>query len=173
MDLSTEARPRERRRGERVLIRVAIQVNGTGKDGKPVHSPAEAVVVNRNGALLRVPHPLKNGSTLEVYQGQEKQAKVFRVIWCSDRPREGRHDDRRHGRRRRSEGACERAQERVQERVQECIAVGRDLWFEGLGFPHPANVRQGPNPWRKPHRQQVASSCRGRALGFGAGQRQS
>jgi hypothetical protein len=91
-DLSTEPRPKERRRGERVLIRIAIQVNGTGKDGKPVHSPAEAVVVNRNGALLRVPHSLKTGSTLEVYQGEEKQAKVFRVIWCSDRPREGRHD---------------------------------------------------------------------------------
>lgn len=95
MDLSTEARPRERRRGERVLIRVPVQVNGTGKDGKPVHSPAEAVVVNRNGALLRVPHKLKTGSTLEVYQGQDKQGTkplVFRVIWCSDRPREGRHD---------------------------------------------------------------------------------
>lgn len=92
MDLSTEARPRERRRGERVLIRVPVQINGTGKDGKPVHAPAEAVVVNRNGALLRVPHPLKSGSTLEVYQGEQKQAMVFRVIWCSDRPREGRHD---------------------------------------------------------------------------------
>jgi len=92
MDLSTEARPRERRRGERVLIRVPVLVNGTGKDGKPVHSPAEAVVVNRNGALLRVPQRLKTGSTLEVYQGQEKKPLVFRVIWCSDRPREGRHD---------------------------------------------------------------------------------
>jgi hypothetical protein len=92
MDLSTEARPRERRRGERVLIRVAVQVNGTGKDGKPVHSPAEAVVINRNGALLRVPHSLKPGTSVEVYQGWQKQAKVFRVVWCSDRPREGRHD---------------------------------------------------------------------------------
>jgi len=96
MDLSTEPRTRERRRGERVLIRVAIQISGTAKDGKPVHSPAEAVVVNRNGALLRVPQPLKPGSTLEVYQGQDKQDKgammIFRVIWCSDRPREGRHD---------------------------------------------------------------------------------
>jgi hypothetical protein len=92
MDVSTDARARERRRGERVLIRVAIQVNGTGKDGKPIHDPAEAVVVNRNGALLRVPHPLKPGSTLEVFQGQDKHALVFRVIWCSDRLREGRHD---------------------------------------------------------------------------------
>jgi len=92
MDLSTEAKPRERRRGERVLIRMAVRISGTAKDGKPVHDPAEAVVVNRNGALLRVPHPLKQGSTLEVLQGQQTQAKVFRVVWCSDRPREGRHD---------------------------------------------------------------------------------
>ena len=92
MDLSIEARPRERRRGERVLIRMSVQINGTGKDGKPRHDSAEAVVVNRNGALLRVPHPLKQGSTLEVLQGKENAAKVFKVIWCSDRPREGRHD---------------------------------------------------------------------------------
>lgn len=92
MDLSSEARPRERRRGERVLIRMPVQINGTGKDGKPIHAPAEAVVVNRNGALLRVPQPLKTGTSLEVYQGEAKQPKVFRVVWCSDRPREGRHD---------------------------------------------------------------------------------
>jgi len=92
MDLSTEPRTRERRRGERVLIRVTIQINGTGKDGKPVHDPAEAVVVNRNGALLRVPNPLKSGTTLEVYQGEQKQPLAFRVIWCSARPREGRYD---------------------------------------------------------------------------------
>jgi len=24
----------------------------------------------------------------------------------------------------------------------ECIAAGRDLWFEGLGFPRPADARQ-------------------------------
>ncbi|HKO03132.1 MAG TPA: PilZ domain-containing protein [Candidatus Acidoferrales bacterium] len=93
MDLSTEPKTRERRRGERVLIRVAIQINGTGKDGKPVHDSAEAVVVNRNGALLRVPNPLKSGSTLEVFQAQDKEVSLaFRVIWCSGRPREGRYD---------------------------------------------------------------------------------
>jgi hypothetical protein len=47
--------------------------------------------------------------------------------------------------------------------VDQCIAVKRDLWFEGLGFPHPANACQGPNPWRKPQRQKVASACRSRA----------
>jgi hypothetical protein len=34
-------------------------------------------------------------------------------------------------------------------RGDECIAVARDLWFEGLGFPHPVNACQGPDPWRK------------------------
>jgi hypothetical protein len=87
-----EAKARERRRGERVLIRVAIQIHGTGKDGKPVHAPAEAVVVNRNGALLRAPQPLKPGSTLEVLQGSQVKPLVFRIIWCSDRQREGRFD---------------------------------------------------------------------------------
>jgi hypothetical protein len=35
------------------------------------------------------------------------------------------------------------------QRHDECIAVARDLWFEGLGFPHPVNACQGPDPWRK------------------------
>lgn len=90
--MKVESKTRERRRGERVLIRMAIQVHGTGKDGKPVHAPAEAVVVNRNGALLRMPQPLKPGSTLEVLQGGQQKPKLFRIIWCSDRPREGRYD---------------------------------------------------------------------------------
>jgi hypothetical protein len=91
--MSIESKVRERRRGERVLIRVAIEIHGTGKDGKPVHGPAEAVVVNRNGALLRTAQPLKQGSTLEVLQGgTEAKPMAFRVVWCSDRPREGRYD---------------------------------------------------------------------------------
>ena len=90
--MSAEPKVRERRRGERVLIRVAIEIHGTGKDGKPVHGPAEAVVVNRNGALLRITNPMKIGSTLEVLQGAQAKARVFRVVWCSDRPREGRYD---------------------------------------------------------------------------------
>jgi len=57
-------------------------------------------------------------------------------------------------------------------RGDECIAVARDLWFEELGFPIPSMPAKGPDPWRKPHRQQAASGCRGRA-GFGAEQRQS
>src|SRR5580698_10836314 len=41
-------------------------------------------------------------------------------------------------------------------RSQECIAAEPDLWFEGLGFPHPADACQ-PEPWRKPRRTQAAS----------------
>jgi hypothetical protein len=40
----------------------------------------------------------------------------------------------------------------------ECIAVAPDLWFEKLGFPHPVNACQGPDPWRKPHRQHAAQA---------------
>jgi hypothetical protein len=57
-------------------------------------------------------------------------------------------------------------------RGDECIAVPRDLWFEELGFPHPVNAANDPIRGAKPHRQQAASSCRGRA-GFGAEQWQS
>jgi hypothetical protein len=57
-------------------------------------------------------------------------------------------------------------------RGDECIAVPRDLWFEELGFPHPVNACQGPDPWRKPHRQQDASGLsRRRRFGAGNGSR--
>jgi cytochrome c oxidase subunit II len=56
---------------------------------------------------------------------------------------------------------------------QECIAAGPDLWFEGLGFPHPVDACQGPRPvsllnvarWRPQQdlgRRQAASCCCGR-----------
>jgi len=35
-------------------------------------------------------------------------------------------------------------------RADECIAGAPDLWFEGLGFPRPADARQGPDPWQAP-----------------------
>jgi len=60
--------------------------------------------------------------------------------------------------------APEKPNGKAREPADECIAVERDLWFDGMGFPHPANAAKEPDPWRKPSRSRSR---------FGARQRQS
>lgn len=90
--MSTEHQGRERRRGERVLIRVPVQLNGTAPDGSPINEAAEAVVVSRFGALLRTHTPLQKDSALDVTNGFSNEVEKFRVVWVSDRAKEGRWD---------------------------------------------------------------------------------
>lgn len=90
--MASEPKIRERRRGERVLIRVAIKIYGIGKDGKHVNEDAEAVVISRIGALVRAVTPLKPGSSLEVRHGLSQETERFRVVWVGERAKEGRFD---------------------------------------------------------------------------------
>jgi hypothetical protein len=90
--MASDPKVRERRRGERVLIRMPIKVYGIGKDGKHVNEDAEAIVVSRGGALLRATTPLKAGSSLEVRHGLSQQTERFRVVWVSERSKEGKYD---------------------------------------------------------------------------------
>ncbi len=90
--MGSEPKIRERRRGERVLIRMPVKVYGIGKDGKHVNEDAEAVVISRNGALIRAVTPLKPGSSLEVRHGLSQETERFRVVWVGERAKEGRFD---------------------------------------------------------------------------------
>ena len=90
--MATEPRVQERRRGERVLIRIPIKVYAIGKDGKHVNEPGETVVVSRYGALLRTSTALKPGSQLELMNNFTQEVEKFRVIWVSERPKEGHFD---------------------------------------------------------------------------------
>ena len=90
--MASEPKIHERRRGERILLHIPIRISGTGKDGKRVNESSLVVVVNRNGALLRSKTPLKQGSTVDVVHGSSEEALTFRVVWVSERAREGQFD---------------------------------------------------------------------------------
>jgi len=87
--VSVEPEVRERR-GERVLISISIQVRGLREDNTKVDEGAEAIVVSRFGALLRMDSLLKMGSALTVTNSLSKEEEVFRVAWIGER----RPDDR-------------------------------------------------------------------------------
>lgn len=90
--MASEPKIHERRRGERVFLRIAIHVSGTGKDGKRVNESGHVAVVNRNGALIRIKTPLKPASTVEVLNDVSSEKLVFKVVWVSERAREGQFD---------------------------------------------------------------------------------
>jgi hypothetical protein len=83
---------RERRRSERVLLRVPVKIFGTTRDNKPMAGEAETVVVSRSGALLRSRLAWKTGSTMEITHGFTERTESFRVIWGSEQAKEGRYD---------------------------------------------------------------------------------
>ncbi len=88
----SELELRERRRGERVLIRIPVQLKGMAEDGREVAESAEALVVSRYGALLRTTSLFKKGSALTVTHGFSQQSEQFRVVWTPEKQTEGRWD---------------------------------------------------------------------------------
>lgn len=82
----------ERRRGERVLIRIPIKIYATGKDGQHVNEPSETVVVSRYGAMVRSSVPLKQASTLEVMNNFSQEVEKFRVVWVAEKATDGKFD---------------------------------------------------------------------------------
>jgi len=82
----------ERRRGERVLLRIPLKVHSVDPGGPHINEEAVAVVVSRYGALIRLSAAPKVGATLEVLNGFSQEVEKFRVVWASAEMREGRHD---------------------------------------------------------------------------------
>ena len=83
---------REKRRAERVLLRVPIQVHGVGLDAAAVSCEAEDLVVSRFGALLRIPAKLKKESQVSVIHCFSAEKEDFRVVWVAEMASEGRYD---------------------------------------------------------------------------------
>ena len=84
-------RDRERRRTERVMIRIPIRVLATAPGGMHVNESGEAVVVSRNGALLQTRSALPSGTIIEITNHFSKNAEKFRVIWASDKQSTGQY----------------------------------------------------------------------------------
>lgn len=90
--MASEPKVHERRRGERVFLRISVMLSGTSKEGKHVNEGGQVAVVNRNGALIRAKTPLKPGSTVEVLHSVSEEKLIFKVVWVSERQREGQFD---------------------------------------------------------------------------------
>jgi hypothetical protein len=82
----------ERRRGERVMIRIPVKVYGLGKDGQHVNEAAETAVISRHGALLRLSTPLKHATNLEILNTFTQKTEKFRVVWVAEKPKDGKFD---------------------------------------------------------------------------------
>src|SRR3970040_129690 len=72
---------RERRRGERVIIRIPVILYGLTKDNRHISEEAETVAISRTGALVRSRSSFKTGGVIEVTNSFSKQADKFRVVW--------------------------------------------------------------------------------------------
>jgi len=79
------------RRSERMLLRIPVRVYAT-VDGMQVNESAEAVIISRYGALLRTTSALKLNTTIEVLNAFSQEIAKFRVVWTSEKRREGKYD---------------------------------------------------------------------------------
>lgn len=74
---------RDRRRTDRVMIRIPIRVQALGSNGTPLNEEGEALVVSRGGALLQTRSALPAGATIVVTNALSRSAERFRVIWSA------------------------------------------------------------------------------------------
>lgn len=72
------------RQGGRVVMRVPVEIRGTGADGKPVEESAFTGVIGALGAMILVSRRLRIGSEVELTNRFSQQTARFRVAWISD-----------------------------------------------------------------------------------------
>lgn len=89
---NVESSLRDRRRGERVLLRIPIKIYGITQDDTHLNEASETAVVSRFGALVRTSVPLKQGSHLEVRNNFSAESEKFRVAWTSEKPKDGKYE---------------------------------------------------------------------------------
>lgn len=69
-----------KRRTERVLLRIPIEVKGKGADGRPFSEKTFTLVLNRNGARISLQHGLRKGDQVSITNLQTKVSCPFRVV---------------------------------------------------------------------------------------------
>ncbi len=79
----------DRRRSQRLLLHLAIEIEGENKEGQPVNETAEAVAASKHGALLKSRSKLRTGSTIRIRNPENSEHGEFKVIWTSPAPLEG------------------------------------------------------------------------------------
>ena len=87
-----EAPIRERRRSDRVLLRIPVTLYGLNKENQHVTVDAETADISRGGALINAPSAFRLGTILEVTSKYTKQCEKFRVIWMSEHQKHGQFE---------------------------------------------------------------------------------
>lgn len=62
------------------MFSIAVSVRGVDEKGKPFETIARTVTLNRHGARLQVPGPLKPGQTVRLVNHSNEQEAEFRVV---------------------------------------------------------------------------------------------
>ncbi len=79
-DKSSSKIGESRRRSERVLLRIPIEVKGTGADGKPFTEKTFTLVVNGDGARISLKAKLRRDDRLTITNLQTRISCPFRVV---------------------------------------------------------------------------------------------
>ncbi len=87
--MPSEAPILAKRRSERVLIAIPVQVSRYAADGTPLRERGETLVVSQHGALLRLPSQLALDTPLEVLNCYSNEAARFRVAYVDAEPKDG------------------------------------------------------------------------------------
>ncbi len=70
----------ERRRAERVELRVPVFVYGHGNRHEPFHEEATSLIVNSHGALLVLSNKVKSGQELLLMNSKTRREQPCRVV---------------------------------------------------------------------------------------------
>ena len=77
---ATSEAEQTKRRSERILLRLPIEVKGTTREGKPFRERTHTQEINHHGARIVMHRELQPGSRITVYNLQNNSACPFRVV---------------------------------------------------------------------------------------------
>jgi hypothetical protein len=109
----------QKRRTERILLRIPVEVSGTGTDGKTFREKTHTMAINRHGARVALLAPVQRGGLLKITNLQNAKTCAFRVVAGVDKSLSG-----------------------APEWGVECLEAGTNFW--GIFFPEkaPGSARQ-------------------------------
>ena len=88
----TKNDPKERRRGDRLMVRVPVQIKAIAENGSQIDETVETCVANSYGALVRLKDRPRNDSDLTLVNQHSGKSARFRVVWIGDQLRVGLWD---------------------------------------------------------------------------------
>ena len=79
---------KERRRSERKILHLPIELEGELPDGQSARGPAEVVAVSSHGALIKSRTEYRKDSTVKILNPSNNRDAEFRVVWTTPVPLE-------------------------------------------------------------------------------------